>query len=229
MCTYHFIQCGSWLEGWVHWTSANETCWFYNNSYIVCVKCRLLKETTFNETPWTWFSKCWRMLKPYLWRAFVSFCAKACLWEVSRRSWNCQSCHQASWHQNLWRSGVSGSCVLALHVLILVCLWTETVFQMVSLISYTRLCNPLLTNRFVGSYELPWTPCLNDDDHHHRRHHHHHHHHSHIQIVQIDNVPHYTSCFQGKTLKYLDRCPSKLTWIWYIADVPPASLWVVEG
>ena len=33
MCTYHFIQCGSWLEGWVHWTSANETCWFYNNSY----------------------------------------------------------------------------------------------------------------------------------------------------------------------------------------------------
>ncbi len=172
---------------------------------------------------WTWFSKCWRGC----WNP--TFDVLLCHFVPRHASEKCRGDREiarvAIKHHGTETYGevawVEAACLHCMSWFL--CVFEQRLFfQMVSLISYTRLCSPLLTNRFVGSYELPWTPCLNDDDHHH-------HHHNHIQIVQIDNVPHDTSCFQGKTLKYLDRCPSKLTWIWYIADVPLTSLWVVEG
>ena len=117
LCIQSIISCGSCLEeGLVHGTSANESCkLILQHSIPTCfsVKCRLLKEaTSFNETPWTLFSKCWSMLKTYLWRAvFVPFCERHASEKCRGDREIARVAIKHHGTKNLWRSGVSGCCV----------------------------------------------------------------------------------------------------------------------
>ena len=123
LCIQSIISCGSWLEEGlvtVHRTSAHESCkLILQHSIPTCfsVKCRLLKEaTSFNETPWTLFSKCWSMLKTYLWRAaFVPFCERHASEKCRGDREIARVAIKHHGTKNLWRSGVSGCCVCTHH------------------------------------------------------------------------------------------------------------------